>query len=279
MKNRVLFSIFTFLTVALCAQSAKAWHNFAHGAIAYMAEQHLTPQAQEKCDYYLRHTLAHYASWMDSWRGVAKFDSVNCSHGSMAQADGVNIDFSYGTPAGEVVGHLVNALAELGDGKYKNLPDSVVRQRLINMVHYVPDMFCPAHVNFPESVHPKQSAHKLFEKGKKLAYHRFWDRSLGREGRVNWIYERLAAEVDVISKKQAAELQSGTLEDWGRDIVRLAQRSRELVPIGTDVAYMSDIQNADVRDLTYEAAVMGAYRLAYVLNTIFSDKNIPVSNK
>ena len=269
--------IFCAFVSVLGIQSAKAWHNFAHGSIAYMAEQHLSPQAKEKCNYYLRHTLSHYASWMDAWR-LERFEVVNKNHVSMSMPDGVNLDFKSGDPAGGVMGHLVNALAELGDGKYKNLPDSVVRQRLINMAHYVPDMYCPSHVLFPESVHPSQKSHKLYEKGKKLGYHRFWDHCLGREGRVKWEYEELAAAVDKVSKKRVAEIQSGSLEDWGRDIIRLAHRSIEIVPKGTDVAYMSEEQTDAVRELVYEAAVLGAYRLAYVLNTIFADKNIPVYN-
>ena len=269
--------IFCAFVSVLGIQSAKAWHNFAHGSIAYMAEQHLSPQAKEKCNYYLRHTLSHYASWMDAWR-LERFEVVNKKHGSMSMPDGVNLDFKSGDPAGGVMGHLVNALAELGDGKYKNLPDSVVRQRLINMAHYVPDMHCPSHVSFPESVHPSQKSHQLYEKGKKLGYHRFWDHCLGRDGRVNWRYEELAAAVGKVSKKRAAEIQSGSLEDWGRDIVSLAQRSIVIVPKGTDVAKMTEEQVVAVRELVFDAAVMGAYRLAHVINTIFSDKNIPVYN-
>ncbi len=276
MKKKI-FMVLAMLVAISSVQSAKAWHNFAHGSIAYMAEQHLTPEAKEKCRYYLRHTLSHYASWMDAWR-LERFEVVNKSHSGMAMPDGVNLDFQSGDPAGGVMGHLVNALAELGDGKYKNLPDSVVRQRLINMAHYVPDMHCPSHVNFPASVHPSQRSHRLYDKGKKLGYHRFWDHALGREGRIKLQYEEIAAMVDRVSKKKAAEIQSGSLEDWGRDIVKLAQRSREVVPKGTDVATMPEEQVEAVREVVFDAAVMGAYRLAHVINTIFADKNIPVSN-
>lgn len=275
--KRKFFMALTMLVAISSVQSAKAWHNFAHGSIAYIAEQHLTPEAREKCRYYLRHTLSHYASWMDSWR-LEKFEVINKTHSSMALPDGVNLDFESGDPVGHVMGHLVNALAELGDGKYKNLPDSVVRQRLINMAHYVPDMHCPSHVSFPASVHPAQKSHRLYDNGKKLGYHRFWDHGLGREGRIKLHYEEIANMVDRVPKKKVAEIQSGSLEDWGRDIVKLAQRSREVVPKGTDVATMPEEQVEAVREVVFDAAVMGAYRLAHVINTIFADKNIPVSN-
>ena len=275
MKRKAIFIL--VFALSCVSYRAMAWHNFAHGSIAYMAEQHLTPEAKAKCAYYLRHTLSHYASWMDSWR-LERFESVNKSHVCTAMPDGVNVDFTGGDPAGGVMGYLVSTLAELGDGKYKNLPDSVVRQRLINMAHYIPDMHCPSHVLFPESVHPSQKSHQLYEKGKKLGYHRFWDHCLGRDGRVHWRYEQLAAAVGKVSKKRAAEIQGGSLEDWGRDIVSLAQRSIRLVPKGTDVAKMPEDQVVEVRELVFDAAVMGAYRLAHVINIIFSDQNIPVYN-
>ena len=65
------FSIILAVVAMCVTYSAKAWGGFGHGAIAYVAEQHLTPEAKEKCRYYLKHTLPYYASWMDHWRGIA----------------------------------------------------------------------------------------------------------------------------------------------------------------------------------------------------------------
>ena len=68
MKKKI--SILIFALVALFGvQNAKAWSLFEHGAIVYVAEQHLTPEAKAKCRYYLKHTLPYYSTWMDVWRG------------------------------------------------------------------------------------------------------------------------------------------------------------------------------------------------------------------
>ena len=84
------FLIFTFTIASmLWAQNAMAWSNLPHGTIAYIAEQHLTPEAKAKCYHYLRHTLPFYASWMDRWRGSAIFEDVNNAHSGTAMADGV----------------------------------------------------------------------------------------------------------------------------------------------------------------------------------------------
>ncbi len=263
---------------ALGVYNAKAWGNQAHGTTAYIAEQHLTPEAKEKCHYYLKHTLPYYASWMDAWRGAAKFKAVNNHHSGKAMPDGVNYDMKGGSRPGRVMGHLVSALAELGDGKYKNLPDSVVRQRLVNMMHYVGDMHCPCHVGFPKETFP-QYHYNLTNKGKEFGFHAYWDGSMDRQGRGKWTYEKFAAQVDKVSPEQAAAWQSGTLEDWGRDIVKFGHRARAITPEGTDISKMTKEQKEASIALTNEAILMGGYRLAYVLNTIFSDGNIKTFNE
>ena len=73
--------ILTLCLVAVMGQqSAKAWGTVGHHCAAYIAEQHLTPEAKEKCRYYLQHTLSYYAMWMDRWRGIKQFEAINNGH-------------------------------------------------------------------------------------------------------------------------------------------------------------------------------------------------------
>ena len=260
------------LVAVFGAESAKAWTNYAHGTAAYIAEQHLTPEAKAKCHYYIKHTLPYYASWMDAYRGSKVFYNVNRSHTGRTTADGKEYDFNVGKPAGGVMGHLINALEELGGGKYKNLPDSVVRQRIINMAHYVPDMHCPVHIVFPSDIHPKQKDMNIHKNGKKVSYHSFWDTSLGHDGRQDkWPYEKIAEVIDVLSEEQIKEIQSGSLQKWGRDIIDMGNRAYEILPQGTNVAELTKQQKEEMFKLTSEAVLVGGYRLAHVLNTIFAE--------
>ena len=87
MKQKI-FTTVAALIALLSVGSASAWGGFGHRCIAYVAEQHLTPEAKEKCYYYLQHTLPYYASWMDYWRGVGVYRSVNNPHSMKASADG-----------------------------------------------------------------------------------------------------------------------------------------------------------------------------------------------
>lgn len=60
-------NITLFICLAWCAiQSASAWNRTAHEAIAYIAEQHLTPSAKAAIEKYLDgRSIVYYAAWMD----------------------------------------------------------------------------------------------------------------------------------------------------------------------------------------------------------------------
>ena len=267
--RRILSICLLSLVAVMSAQSAMAWGSFGHYTIAYIAEQHLTPEAKDKCRYYLKHTLPYYAMWMDHWRGVKEYHKINSGHAINVHSDGRTIKWEGFEPAGRAMGHLKNALEELDNGKYKNLPDSVVRQRLINMIHYIPDMHCPSHVDFPKSMYyTTQSEYTVYKRGKKANYHGFWDGSNGYRRR-KWTVKKYAEEVDKVSPSQAKKWQKGSLEDWGRDIIKQAHRVYEITPRGVDLAELTVEQQDAVNTLADEMALRGAYRLAHVLNKIF----------
>lgn len=262
MKKFFVLALFSILGM----QGVKAWSAFEHGAIVYVTEQHLTPEAKAKCRYYLKHTLPYHASWMDWWRGVDRYKNINNPHTIQESKDGGTLDWG-GNPNGRVMGHLANAMEELGKGKYKNLPDSVVRQRIVNMIHYVPDMHCPVHVRLRE--YPS-GVRKYYRNGKLISYHGYWD-GLSGNMRKGWTYERYAKEVDIIPPKQAKKWIKGSYDDWAREIIELAYAACDIIPSGADVAELTKEQKAEALALVDKTAMMGAYRLAYILNTIFNE--------
>ncbi len=272
-KFAIIAIVFIF---GLGVEGVKAWSSFCHGGSVYVAEQHLTPRAKKMCRYYLKHTLPYYASWMDSWKGADAFKSVNARHSVMITADDKTVDMAfdeygkpYGVTPGECMGYLRDALAELGEGRYKNQPDSLVRQRLVNMVHYVADMHCPSHINYPKDKYPGYINNRpLVLNGKDYTYHAFWD-WVPIYGRKHWTIEDYGKNVDKISRKQAKAWQSGTLEDWGRDLAVAGHLGYKMLEGIKDTAEMSEEQMLAARDLTDKMSMMAAYRLAHVLNTIF----------
>jgi hypothetical protein len=89
-------------------------------------------------------------------------------------------------------------------------------------------------------------------------------------GRKGWKLEDYGKNVDKVSRKQAKAWQSGTLEDWGRDLAEAGHLGYKMLDGVNDIAEMSEEQMLAARDVTDKMSMMAAYRLAHVLNTIFS---------
>jgi hypothetical protein len=151
---------------------------------------------------------------------------------------------------------------------YKNLPDSVVRQNIIYLIHSVADMHCPVHVQFPKTTF-QHYRYTVKRKGKSVNMHGFWDASPAYKRR-GWTYEMYADEVDKISPKQAKKIiKKGDYDYWGRDILKNTHRIYSITTADKEITKLTAEESAAVSALADEMAMKAAYRLAYILNTIF----------
>ena len=258
---------FVFVAVALVmlfgGQSAKAWNGFGHSCAAYIAEQHLTPEAKAKCEKYLQHSFVFYASWMDQWRYIKPYEETSSWHVIY-----VDEDWKLDTSKQKYAEYQTERIwKELKD--YKNLPDSLVRQNLIYLIHMVPDYHCPVHTFFRKGTHTERK-YSLLTKGKKFALHTFWDASPGFK-RKNWTMQRYCKEVDVISPKLAKKYQKGTPIKWANDALKQAHRVYPITPVNTETTTLSKEQTAQIHKLTDEMILKGAYRLARIINDVFKE--------
>ena len=261
MKRKI--SIFILALVAVMGvQSAMAWGGQGHRISAYIAEQHLTPEAKAKCEYYLKHSLPYFASWMDYWRNIVPFREIHYWHSCTVDNNFVPVgkpgyqtrDASYQTE---------RILKEMGNGKYKNLPDSIVMVNLKVLVHMVPDMHCPSHTSYPRSLGKRVGP--MLVKGQKYAMHKFWDAApyiLHHK----WNVQRYAKAVDVYTPKQIKKVTSGWLEDWLEESGRVVRPTLEWVKEG-DELYIDFVEKA--QPLAHDQARKAGYRLAAVLNAMF----------
>ena len=258
---------FVFVAVALVmlfgGQSAKAWNGFGHSCAAYIAEQHLTPEAKAKCEKYLQHSFVFYASWMDQWRYIKPYEETSSWHVIY-----VDEDWKLDTSKQKYAEYQTERIwKELKD--YKNLPDSLVRQNLIYLIHMVPDYHCPVHTFFRKGTHTERK-YSLLTKGKKFALHTFWDASPGFK-RKNWTMQRYCKEVDVISPKLAKKYQKGDPIKWANDALKQAHRVYPITPVNTETTTLSKEQTAQIHKLTDEMILKGAYRLARIINDVFKE--------
>ena len=251
--------------VALCGvRQAAAWNGFGHSCAAYIAEQHLTPEAKAKCEKYLEHSFVFYASWMDQWRYIDPYKETSGWHVIYVD-DKWNLDVEKQKYAEYQTERIWKEMKN-----YKNLPDSLVRQNLIYLIHMVPDFHCPVHTFFrSKSVHMDRR-YTIFNKGKKFSNHTFWDRSPGFK-REKWTMERYAKEVDVLSPKQVKKYQKGNVLKWAQDAVKQSERVYSITPADTEITELSEAQVAEIYKLSDEMILKGAYRLAYIINDIFKE--------
>ena len=261
MKKFVLVAV--ALVMLFGGQSAKAWNGFGHSCAAYIAEQHLTPEAKAKCEHYLQHSFVFYASWMDQWRYIKPYEETSSWHVIYVD-DAWKLDTSKQKYAEYQTERIWKELKD-----YKNLPDSLVRQNLIYLIHMVPDYHCPVHTFFRKGTHTERK-YSLLTKGKKFALHTFWDASPGFK-RKNWTMQRYCKEVDVISPKLAKKYQKGDPIKWANDALKQAHRVYPITPANTETTTLSKEQTAQIHKLTDEMILKGAYRLARIINDVFKE--------
>ena len=264
MKNKILVLTILLFTL-LSTGSVKAWNGFGHSCAAYIAEQHLTPEAKAKCEHYLQHSFVFYASWMDQWRFIDPYKETSAWHTTYVKNDSWTLDTSDKKYAEYQTERIWKEMKD-----YKNLPDSLVRQNLIYLIHMVPDFHCPVHTFFHSKSAHMSRRYTVLNKGKKYSHHTFWDASPGFK-RGKWSMERYAKEVDILSPKQVKKYQKGNALKWANDAVKEANLVYDITPAETEITKLSKEQIAEIHKLSDRMILKGAYRLAYIINDIFKE--------
>ena len=266
MKSKISILILA-LVATMGVQRAMAWGGHGHRISAYIAEQHLTPEAKAKCEHYLKHSLPYFASWMDYWRNIVPFREIHYWHTCTVDSNFVPVGKT-GYPTRDAAYQTERILKEMGNGKYKNLPDSIVMVNLKVLVHMVPDMHCPSHTAYPRSLGKRVGP--MLVKGTKYAMHKFWDAS-PHLLHPNWTVQRYAEAVDTYFPKKIKKIQKGTATKWGIDNAHTMEASYTLWDSGDEFTEIGEEQRKNIEEHTFTALAKGGYRLAAVLNTIFNE--------
>ena len=157
--------ILLLIAIVATISTAKAWNGYGHSCAAYIAEQHLTPEAKAKCEHYLQHSFVFYASWMDQYRSIEGYTACDLWHST-------NIDANYKVVKGKSTTgayHIERIRKEMAGGAYKTMPDSLVKINLQYLIHMIGDHHCPVHVRWNKESHP-QYFYSLKKKGKKPTF-------------------------------------------------------------------------------------------------------------
>lgn len=271
---RKLFTAFAF---AILSVTAYAWGGFEHAVIAYIAQEHLAPNAERNIRRYLDQPIYEYSDWMD-------FQPVQYSEalGELTRHSHlftVNPDYSYAAEPlcrnGECHGAQTLEMLIEALNDHRNMTDSAVVLYLRCVIHLFGDFHCPCHImphNTLGGLEPDGSwrNHYMWKKctynGQKSSFHSLWDSALLRE-KAGWTFEDWRIFLDVWTPEQIAGAVSGDFRDWLVDCAVLSAPSYDWWTPGG--AYDESFYSGRVAELAHLLVRKAAYRLSEQLNDIF----------
>ena len=173
------------------ASLAQAWGPLGHSVVAALAQRHLSPAAEAEVERLLApehiKSLADIASWPDQmqddpalqdlWKQTRTEHYINFHGGS-------SCDYVPPRDCRDgrcVVGGLQHYVALLGD---RSQPDSVRRQALKFVVHFVGDIHQPLHAGYRDD--KGGNAYQVQYDGKGTNLHKIWDSRMLYTRHLDW---------------------------------------------------------------------------------------------
>ena len=265
-----------FATALMCATlllssiSAFGWGQKGHDVVAAIAEQHLTKKAKKALDELLDgKSIVYFSSWMDSIQNSPYWEN-GYNQTKTWHYGNVDKGLTYQTmaknPAGDVVTGLEFLTKELTEN-FDNLTDSMKVDYVKMIIHMVGDLHCPMHAGRLSDRGGNGMKVRWF--GQNTNLHSVWDSKMIDSAR-KWSYTEWVEQLDRTDKKFKKSVMRGTYEEWFHDTVTYAASIYDYVEgIEQENPNLSYQFVYDFSDLLENRLLIGGYRLAYVLNTIF----------
>lgn len=258
--------------------AAFSWGPTGHDVVAAIAEAHLTPKTQEALDKILGgHSIVYYSSWMDGiqnspywetgYKQTKTWHYANVDKGETYQSMKKN-------EAGDVVVATERLVSELKNN-YENLTDSMRADYVKMIVHMVGDMHCPMHAGRLSDLGGNRTKVRWF--GRNTNLHSVWDSKIVESAR-NWSYSEWRDQLDRPNRGQEDEfyesVSGGTIEEWFVETVENAAVIYEYVEGKEENPNLSYQFVHDFSPMLENRLLVGGYRLAYVLNSIFDPEGV-----
>lgn len=243
---------------------AFSWGTTGHRVVAEIAQDHLTRHARKELKELIgRETLADWANWPDfiksdtthQWDATFKWHYVNLP----GNLDKEQFMAALQNLKGENLYSQIKALSvQLADEK-QPLEKRQVALRFL--IHFVGDLHQPLHVGREEDQGGNKINVTWFDKPTNL--HSVWDNALVDQQQYS--YTEYARVLDIASKENQEQWESGSLEDWFYDSYQVANKVYATVPADGKLGYRYNYIFKDVLD---KQLLKGGLRLAKLLNGI-----------
>lgn len=261
------------LTVSILALfvslTAFAWGKEGHDAVCAIAQCNLKSETLEAMQPYLGgRSILYYSSWPDQIRFIDEYDGKWKKWGHVAYYDtNFNALLDESKTGPDAIVQIQAIIDKLRGGAYKNLPDEEVSDYIKYLVHAVGDMHCPGHMIVSED---KKNI-KLTIYGKSETYHAVWDANLLVAWH-KWSPSEYAAEFGRVDEATREKITAGTVQQWGEAGARKCAVIWDWAEEGCELNKPFVYKAGPLAD---EMLQLAGFRLAKVLNVIFSDEAYP----
>lgn len=263
------------MAIALTHVSSWGWGQKGHDVTAYIAEQHLTPTTRAAIDKTLDgKSIVYWANWLDNASHTPQYAYTKTWHYKNIN-EGVAYEDMALNPKGDAVTAITTMIEQLsrhGD----NTIDSVLDLKIL--VHVVGDIHQPMHMGHATDLGGNKVQVRFFDRGTNL--HSIWDGSLV-ESAHKWSYTEWQQQLDRLTPQQQEAIIQGSIHDWAKESVAIADKIYKDTPAGTKVSYNEIAAAAPIIE---QQLVKGGLRLAHILNLIYdpsyaTSHTSPISSK
>ncbi len=252
------------LLALLCFNFGYSWGTTGHRVVAEIAENHLTPKAKRHLKKIIGdQKLAYWSNWPDFikadttgvWKETQQWHYINVD----PQPNFQKFREELLAQAGPNIYTQIKVLSEQIKDKKTSARDREIALRFV--IHLMGDLAQPLHLGRFEDLGGNKIKVKFF--GDNTNLHSLWDSKLVDFQKYS--YTEFARVLDVKSKEEVKQIQSGTLEDWLYDSHQQANRIYRESQEGASYAYE---YNYKFEPLLERQLLYGGLRLAKVLNDI-----------
>lgn len=245
------------LTVAL---AALAWGQKGHDVTCYIAEKHLTKTTKAKVDSLFEgKSMVYWANWLDNASHTPEYAYSKTWHYKNVNAD-ETFETAYMNPNGDVL-TAIRAQSEILSDPSKPAADKQLALKIL--IHIVGDLHQPMHMGHASDLGGNRVKVEYF--GRTANLHSIWDSSIP-ESAHKWSYTEWQEQIDRLTPAQQKAVLRGSIDDWARQNLVIADQIYRAMPEGTKISYD---EVATWTPVVEQQLVNGGLRLAHLLNMIF----------
>lgn len=263
MKKILIVAV--FIAAIVLPHELLGWGTTGHRVIAQIAEKNIKSRTKKKIDKLLDgYPMAYWANWADFIKSdtTGRWDHTHIWHFVNAPGGLSKIDYINHIKAitqGNVYSEIPKLEAIIKD---KNATEDDKRIALYFLVHLVGDAHQPMHVGREEDLGGNRISVTWFRDPGNI--HSVWDSKLVDYERYS--YTEYANILNIMSKDQKRELQTGTLDDWMYDSYTLANEIYSTVKNEDKLSYNYPYKYKTIMELQLQKAGL---RLAKILDEVF----------